>query len=96
MQRQFTIEYARYFRTSAREDLDRALELISQVIELNPSASAHNMGSKVYHELGDIKEAISDIDEAIRREPGDFEYLSNRQYLLGLQDNSGSDDDPAA
>lgn len=67
----------------ALDDPDRAAELLTQAIALDPTlAQAYHTRATVYGEyLGDAAAALSDIEHAIELAPGNFMYRNHRGWI---------------
>ena len=61
--------FGQAYQTQMDGDLDKAADLYSQSIALNPTAEAHTFLGWTYSEQGHLDEAIEECHEAIRLDP---------------------------
>ena len=62
-------QFAEAYQAQMSGDLDRAVELYQQSIELHPTAEAHTFLGWTYHFQGKIEEAIAECKLAIAVDP---------------------------
>ena len=79
-------QFAEAYQAQMSGDLDRAVELYQQSIELHPTAEAHTFLGWTYHFQGRIEEAIAECKRAIAVDP-DFgnPYNDIGAYLIDLK-----------
>lgn len=79
-------QFAEAYQAQMSGDLDRAVELYQQSIELHPTAEAHTFLGWTYHFQGKIEEAIAECKLAIAVDP-DFgnPYNDIGAYLIDLK-----------
>ena len=59
----------------------QAKELLDPLVARSPSAPAFYGRAMAYHGLGNLPEALKDLDQAIRLEPQNLQYLQIRNQL---------------
>ena len=79
-------QFAEAYQAQMSGDLDRAVELYQQSLELHPTAEAHTFLGWTYHFQGKIEEAIAECKRAIAVDP-DFgnPYNDIGAYLIDLK-----------
>ncbi|MBA7558788.1 hypothetical protein ES708_00397 [subsurface metagenome] len=66
-------------------NLNKADELVSEAIELNPFlAKAHYVKSMIHETRGDLKEAFNSIKQALELDPADSEALMMMAFMHGM------------
>ena len=85
-QEQAREHFVEAYQAQMSGDLDRAVELYRQSLELHPTAEAHTFLGWTYHFQGKIEEAIAECKRAIAIDP-DFgnPYNDIGVYLIDLK-----------
>ncbi|WP_123040606.1 tetratricopeptide repeat protein [Cohnella candidum] len=76
---QETIEFASLLHEHG--DADRALGLLDRLLERKPYAAAYERRSRILQQAGREDQALADLDEAIRMNPGSFAHWYSRAIL---------------
>jgi Tfp pilus assembly protein PilF len=77
--------FQKAYRAQMKGELDRAVELYKNSLELHPTAEAHTYLGWTYHDLGKAEDAIAECKRAIALDP-DFgnPYNDIGAYLIAL------------
>jgi tetratricopeptide (TPR) repeat protein len=81
-------------RMNEFRDLRGALSDLTEVIRLDPqSAAAYRNRAPIHHELGNLEQALSDSDAAIRLRPSARAFRNRGRIKVDLEDFFGAYDD---
>jgi class 3 adenylate cyclase/Tfp pilus assembly protein PilF len=77
-QAEITYRYGRALRDTG--ETDKAVEILTRAIDLNPTADAYNYRGIAHYDQGEYPKAIADYDEAVRLSPLFAEAINNRAW----------------